>query len=147
MRSRGGVRLTAEEMGLINIVESLTGARCRDCLLDPETGRVTFIIEEGSLRLALGRRRSNLRLLRKLLKRDVEFLEYASKPERFIVNSLAPARIREVRITEKPNGEKLAVVTVEPRDKGLAIGRNGRVIERARRLAKKYFNISHIIVI
>jgi len=142
-----GVRLTAEEMGLINIVENLTGARCRDCLIDPETGRVTFIVEEGDLRLALGKRGSKVRLLRKLLKREVDFLEYAPSPEKFIIKSLAPAKVKEVRITERPNGDKLAVVTVEPRDKGIAIGKNGRVIERARKLARKYFQISHIIVV
>ncbi|MEM1570371.1 MAG: NusA-like transcription termination signal-binding factor [Candidatus Bathyarchaeia archaeon] len=141
------IRLTAEEMGLINVVESLTGAKCRDCLIDSSNGKVTFIVEEGDLRLALGKKGSNVRLLRRLLKRDVEFIEYSSIPEVFIAKSLTPARIREVRITEKPNGEKLAVITVEPKDKGLAIGKNGRVIERTRKLARRYFNISHVIVV
>lgn len=141
------IRLTAEELGLINIVESLTGAKCRDCLIDPNNGRVTFIVEEGNLKLVLGKKGSNVRLLRKLLKREVDFLEYSPIPEVFIAKSLTPARVREVRITEKPNGEKLAVITVEPKDKGLAIGKNGRVIERARKLARRYFNISHIIVV
>ncbi|MBS7610829.1 NusA-like transcription termination signal-binding factor [Candidatus Bathyarchaeota archaeon] len=141
------IRLTAEEMGLINIVESLTGAKCRDCLIDSNSGRVTFIVEEGDLKLVLGKRGSNVRLIRRLLKREVDFLEYFPTPEVFIAKSLTPARVREVRITEKPNGEKLAVITVEPRDKGLAIGKNGRVIERTRKLARRYFNINHIIVV
>lgn len=141
------IRLTAEEMGLINIVESLTGAKCRDCLIDSNSGRITFVVEEGDLKLVLGKRGSNVRLIRRLLKREVDFLEYSSTPEVFIAKSLTPARVREVRITEKPNGEKLAVITVEPKDKGLAIGKNGRVIERTRKLARRYFNISHIIVV
>lgn len=141
------IRLTAEEMGLINIVESLTGAKCRDCLIDSNSGRITFVVEEGDLKLVLGKRGSNIRLIRRLFKREVDFLEYSPTPEVFIVKSLTPARVREVRITEKPNGEKLAVITVEPKDKGLAIGKNGRVIERTRKLARRYFNINHIIVV
>ncbi len=141
------IRLTAEEMGLINIVESLTGAKCRDCLIDPNSGRVTFVVEEGNLKLVLGKKGSNVRLIRRLLKREVEFIEYSPTPEVFIIKSLMPARVREVRITEKPNGEKLAVITVEPKDKGLAIGKNGRVIERTRKLARRYFNINNVIVV
>jgi N utilization substance protein A len=104
-------------------------------------------VEEGNLKLVLGKRGSNVRLIRRLLKREVDFLEYSPTPEVFIAKSLMPARVREVRITEKPNGEKLAVITVEPKDKGLAIGKNGRVIERTRKLARRYFNIHNIIVV
>ncbi|HDH07181.1 MAG TPA: NusA-like transcription termination signal-binding factor, partial [Thermoproteales archaeon] len=39
------------------------------------------------------------------------------------------------------------LVSVPPADKGLAIGKNGRNISRARIIAKRYFDIEKIVII
>jgi len=64
----------------------------------------------------------------------------------FIKNALKPAFVREVRITERLDGKTMAVVTVNPRDKGVAIGKNGRNAERLRFLAKRYFQIQNVSI-
>jgi N utilization substance protein A len=51
-----------------------------------------------------------------------------------------------VRITERPDGKSIAVVTINPRDKGVAIGKNGRNAERLRFLAKRYFQIQNVSI-
>jgi len=56
-------------------------------------------------------------------------------------NALKPAMVREVRVTEKTDGKKMAVITINPKDKGVAIGKNGKNAERLRFLAKRYFDI------
>jgi len=133
-------------MGLIALFESISGAQCKDCIIDEKQDRLIFIVKEGNVGAAVGRNGSHIKLLRRMTGKQVEIIEFAEDPTSFIVNSLAPAKIREVRITEKTDGEKMAVIAVDPRDKGMAIGKNGRTIERTRQLAKRYFDIGKVII-
>jgi N utilization substance protein A len=64
----------------------------------------------------------------------------------FIKNALKPAAVKEVRITERPDGKTIAVVAVNPKGKGVAIGKNGRNAERLRFLAKRYFDIQNVSI-
>jgi N utilization substance protein A len=52
-----------------------------------------------------------------------------------------------VRLTEKVDGSKIAVVVVDQRRKGAVVGRNGKNAEKARLLAKRYFQISNIHIV
>jgi N utilization substance protein A len=54
--------------------------------------------------------------------------------------------VREVRVTERTDGKKMAVITVNPKDKGVAIGKNGKNAERLRFLAKRYFDIQNVSI-
>jgi N utilization substance protein A len=62
------------------------------------------------------------------------------------LNALKPAAVREVRITERTDGKTIAVVTVNPKDKGVAIGKNGKNAERLRFLAKRYFHVQTVSI-
>jgi N utilization substance protein A len=77
--------------------------------------------------------------------RQIEVVEYAETPEALIRNSLAPARLKEIRVTERPD-KKIVVVEVDPRDKAIAIGKNGRTIDKTRLLVKRYFDIDQVVV-
>jgi len=132
-------------MRLIALFESITGATSKDCLIDEENDRVILVTKKGEMGLAIGKAGRNIDTLRRMTGRQIEVVEAADEPEQLIRNSLAPARVRTVRITEKPDS-KIAVVEVETRDKAIAIGKNGKTIDKARLLAKRYFNIEHVII-
>lgn len=133
-------------MRYISLFESLTGATTRDCVHDPQMNRLIFLVKPGEVGLAVGKNGVKVKRLRKLFGKNIEVVEYAETPEKLIANSLFPAKVRSVRITKTPNGQKVAIVTVAPSDKGLAIGREGRNIRRARILAKRYFDIDNVII-
>jgi N utilization substance protein A len=141
-----GIKITSDEMRYMALLESVTGAVARDCIIDDKVERVIFIVKPGDVGLAIGRKGSNINMLRRMTNKDIEIVEYAENPVEFIKNTFAPAQVREVRITEKSDGKKIAVVTVEPRDKGVAIGKNGKNADRTRFLAKRYFEIDHVII-
>jgi len=142
-----GIKFTAEEMRYIALFESITGATVRDCIIDEENNRIIFVVKEGQIGMAIGRRGKNIRLLERMTGKKHEIIEYSDDPAQFIKNALKPAKVQEVRITERPDGKKMAVVTVYPRDKGVAIGKNGRNAERLRFLAKRYFQIQNVSII
>ena len=142
-----GIKFTATEMRYIALFESITGATVKDCIINEAENRVIFIVKEGEIGMAIGKGGKNIRLLERMTGKKHEIIEYSDDPAQFIKNALKPAKVQEVRITERPDGKKIAVVTVYPRDKGVAIGKNGRNAERLRFLAKRYFQIQNVNII
>lgn len=141
-----GIKLTSKEMRFIALFESITGATVKDCILNEDTDRAIFIVKEGDIGIAVGKGGKNIRLLERMTNKKHEIIEYSEDPASFIKNALKPAHVREIRITEKPDGKTIAVVAVDPRDKGVAIGKNGRNAERIRFLAKRYFQIQNVSI-
>jgi N utilization substance protein A len=141
-----GIKLTSKEMRFIALFESITGATVKDCILDEDTNRAIFIVKEGDIGMAVGKGGKNIRLLERMTNKKHEIIEYSEDPARFIKNALKPAHVREIRITEKPDGKTIAVVSVNAKDKGVAIGKNGRNAERIRFLAKRYFQIQNVSI-
>jgi N utilization substance protein A len=141
-----GIRLTSREMRYIALFESITSASVKDCIIDDELNRIIFVVKEGDIGAAIGKGGKNIRLLERMTGKKHEIIEHSDNPVQFIKNALKPARVNEVRITERPNGKVIAVVSVNPRDKGVAIGKNGRNAERIRFLAKRYFQIQNVSI-
>ncbi len=141
-----GIKFTSREMRYIALFESITGATVKDCIIDDEHDRIIFVVKEGEVGMAIGKGGKNIHLLEKMTGKRHEIVEHSENPAQFIKNALKPARVKEIRITERPNGNTIAVVAVNPRDKGVAIGKNGRNAERIRFLAKRYFQIQHVSI-
>jgi len=140
------IRLTSNEMSYIALFENVTGAVATDCIIDEERDRIIFVVKPGDVGLAIGKHGSRIKLVKRMVQKDIEVVEYADTAEAFIRNSFAPARIKEIRITDRLDNRKVAVVTVENKDKGIAIGKSGKTAERTRFLAKRYFQIDNVVI-
>jgi N utilization substance protein A len=141
-----GIKFTSREMRYIALFESITGATVKDCIVDNDLNRIIFVVKEGNIGMAIGRRGKNIHLLEKMTGKKHEVIEHSENPTQFIRNALKPAKIDEIRITERLDGKTIAVVSVSPRYKGVAIGKNGRNAERIRFLAKRYFQIQNVSI-
>jgi N utilization substance protein A len=130
-------------MRYIALFENITGATANDCIVDDEGDRIIFIAKAGQMGLAIGKGGKNINALRKMTGRPIEVVEFGDTVEDLVRNSLAPANVKEIRITERPD-RKIVVVEVDPKDKALAIGKNGRTIDKTRMLAKRYYQIDHV---
>lgn len=138
------IRLTEEELRYIQLFESTTGIPARDCVIDRAGNRIIFVVDKGFASLAVGRGGCNIKKLREQLGKNVEVVEYGETPEELIKNCLYPAKVLNVKITKTPDGRKIAIATVPPEDKAIAIGKGGRNINRARILAKRYYDIDWV---
>jgi N utilization substance protein A len=141
-----GIKFTSVEMRFIALFQSITGATVKDCIVDSDLNRIIFVVKEGSIGMAIGKRGKNIHLLEKMTGKKHEVIEHSDNPAQFIKNALKPAKVDEVRITERMDGKTIAVISVNPRDKGVAIGKNGRNAERIRFLAKRYFQIQNVSI-
>ena len=141
-----GIKITCDEMRYIALFESISGASVKDCIIDEEQGRAIFIVNQGQVGVAIGKGGRNIHTLEKMTGKKHEIIEYSEDPVQFIKNALKPAAVREVRVSERTDGKKMAVVTINPKDKGIAIGKNGKNAERLRFLAKRYFDIQNVSI-
>ena len=141
------IKLTSDELRLISLFQSITSATARDCIVDEKMERVIFIVNKGQMGLAIGKGGTTIRQLQNVVAKKVELVEYSDDPSEFIRNILNSDMINEVKMNERVDGTKQAVVIVDARKKGVVVGREGRNAEKARLLAKRYFQISNVLIV
>jgi N utilization substance protein A len=135
-----------EEMALIATFERITGASAVDVIRDDEGDRIIFVVRSKQLGKAIGRKGSNVRAAADAFGRAVDIVEIAETVEEFVTNALAPARVTKVKIIRHRDGNKVASVSVKDEDRGIAIGRDGRNVARARMLAKRHFDLNNVVI-
>lgn len=141
------IKLTSDELRLISLFQSITSATARDCIVDDKMERVIFIVNKGQMGLAIGKGGTTIRQLQNVVAKKVELVEYSDDPSEFIRNILNSDMINEVKMNERVDGTKQAVVIVDAKKKGVVVGREGRNAEKARLLAKRYFQISNVLIV
>ena len=140
------IKLTSEELKLIALFQKITRASARDVIDDERMDRLIFVVNEGKMGLAIGKGGSNIKNLQNILKKDIELVEYAPEPEAFLKKILNPKFILSVKFSERLDGTTQAEITVNAEKKGVVVGREGRHAQKARLLAKRYFNISKVLI-
>jgi transcription termination/antitermination protein NusA len=141
------IKLTSDELRLMSLFQSITSATARDCIVDEKMDRVIFVVNRGQMGLAIGKGGSTIKQLQNVIAKKIELVEFSDDAAEFIRNMLNADMINDVRISDRPDGTKQAVVTVDQRKKGAVVGREGRNAEKARLLAKRYFQITNVQIV
>lgn len=136
------IRLSDEARQLAGLFEQETGATVRDCIVDDEYDRVIFLVKTGDMARAIGSGGEHVRRIEEKIGRSIKLVEDAPTAEGFVANALAPAAVYNVTISD--NGDTVAYAEVAEEDHGAAIGRQGRNIQAANRLAKRHFDVDGI---
>jgi transcription termination/antitermination protein NusA len=131
------VELTNDEMKCIASFESATGATVKDCLITDDA--VAFIVKQGDLGRAIGKKGSNITRVRQMFARQVMVFEDAEEMEQFIRNLFGAVPVKNINVHEKMES-KIAFVSVDEQDRGSAIGRGGNRIKLGRSLLMRRFN-------
>jgi N utilization substance protein A len=141
------IKLTSDELRLMSLFQSVTNATARDCILDEKMDRVIFVVNKGQMGLAIGKGGSTIKQLQNVVAKKIELVEFSNDAAEFIRNMLNAEMVNDVRISDRSDGSKQAVVTVDQRKKGAVVGREGRNAEKARLLAKRYFQITNVQIV
>lgn len=140
------IKLTSDELRLMSLFQSITSVTARDCVVDDKMDRVIFIVNKGQMGLAIGKGGMTIRQLQNVVAKKVELVEYSEDASDFVRNILNPQMVNDVKITQRTDGSKQVVVLVDPKRKGVVVGKEGRNAEKARLLAKRYFQISNVLI-
>ena len=140
------VKLSMDDMALIAKFEKITGAAAIDVIRDDEGERIIIVVRPKQLGKAIGRGGVNVKAASDAFGRAVDVVEIADTPEAFVKSALAPARVEDVKIIEHRDGTKVVSVTVNSEDRGIAIGRDGRNVARARILVRRHFDLNNVVI-
>lgn len=141
------IKLNSDELRLMSLFQSVTSATARDCIVDEKMDRVIFVVNKGQMGLAIGKGGSMIKQMQNVVAKKIELVEFSDDAAEFIRNMLNADMVNDVRISDRSDGTKQAVVTVDQRKKGAVVGREGRNAEKARLLAKRYFQITNVQIV
>jgi len=125
-----------KERRYIEELRILTRATAIDCVIDEKFERVIYIIRQGDMGLAIGRKGENIRRLQTVLGKKVEMVEYSEDLFQFITNMFKPANVTVIKESEVPG--TIDIIVNQKGDLGLAIGKGGVTIEKARILSRRF---------
>ncbi|MEM2250807.1 MAG: NusA-like transcription termination signal-binding factor [Candidatus Hadarchaeales archaeon] len=140
------IKLTSEELKYMGLFERITGAAAKDCVIDDVSqSLVTFVVDRDKISEAIGKRGSKIKLLGKMLGKDVEVVAFSEDQVEMVKNALAPAKVQEVQIVEK-NGKTIAIVYIDLENRNKAVGKGGRRIRNAKKIVRRHCGIEDIVI-
>lgn len=126
-----------KERRYIEELRILTKSTAIDCVIDDRFERIIYVIRPGDMGLAIGKGGDNIKKMSRVLGKRIEMVEFDEDREAFIANMFKPAEVASVLFGER---DELVMVTVPERgDFGLAIGKGGSTIEKARILVRRFY--------
>ncbi len=139
------VKLSMDGIRYIALFEKMTGAGAKDCYEDTENKRLLFVVKNGDMGLAIGKGGEHINNVKKAIGKTIEIIEYSDDPVEFIKNAFHPIKVKNINVAIN-NGKRIAYVEVPTKEKGLAIGRDGKNIEKVKKLSLRHHNIDDVII-
>lgn len=139
------IKLTSDELRYMSLFQDITRVTARDCIVDEENNRIIFLVNQENMGTAIGKGGLNVKRLEKLIGKSIEIVGYSDNLEDMVKNLMAPAKVRSVKVVQS-NSKKTVYITVDPQDKGIAIGKGGRNVTRAKLILKRYMDIDSVII-
>ncbi|MDO5844364.1 MAG: NusA-like transcription termination signal-binding factor [Methanocorpusculum sp.] len=126
-----------KERRYIEELRILTKATAVDCIIDDRYERIVYVIRPGDMGLAIGKNGDNIKKMSRVLGKRIEMVEFDETKETFIANMFKPANVDSVNFGT--SGEPVIVGISNSSEFGLAIGKGGATIEKARALVKRFY--------
>jgi N utilization substance protein A len=137
------IKFTEDTLPYISLFETLTRTRVKDCMETED--KLVFVVEPGQANRAVGKGGENVINLKNHTGKNIQVIEYSDDPETFIRNVFYNYNVQSV-VIENRGTIVHATVTVDPKVKGRAIGKNGRNLKIARDIVNRHHNVQSINV-
>ncbi len=134
--------LTNEDLEMMKVLEQNTGSHAHDVVMNGD--KIIFVIKTGELGKAIGKQGANIQKLRDAFKKPVEVVEWSEERDKFIANLFFPVAVTTITEGQTPDGKPMLVLEVDPANKGLAIGKQGEKIKRARLLMQRLYDLADV---
>lgn len=131
------VELTGDDLRFFSAFEKVTRTMPVDYLATAST--LIFLVDMARLGKSIGKKGSNIKKLSHLFKKRVVIIGNSDDPEIFLRSYFSNITVQHVEIRDVM-GDKAIILTVDEKDRGVAIGKDGDRIKAAKELLKKKFN-------
>jgi len=122
---------------VITAFENITGTEVRDCICSEI---VYFLVNPGKIAITIGKNGHNIKTAEKMLGKPIKVFEWAEDDREFIKNMVG----RVLRIEIK---EEKAIVTINRKDRGSVIGREGCNIKIIRELLIRNSDVKELKIL
>ena len=96
--------------------------------------------------LAIGKKGASIKKASEVMGKKIEVVEYNNNPEQFIKNCFLPAQVITLTFEGEP-GAQSVTVDVRDEDRGIAIGKDGKNIFKAKKLAQRQHDIADVQIL
>jgi N utilization substance protein A len=115
--------------------------------VDDRNERLIFVINPGDMGLAIGKKGASIKKASEVMGKKIEVVEYNNNAEQFLKNCFLPAQVTSILFEEGEDDQKTATVEVRDEDRGIAIGKEGKNIFKAKKLALRQHNIADVQIL
>jgi N utilization substance protein A len=82
----GTMKLSMDEIRLMNALENISGANAKDCIVTENM--ISFLVNEREVGKAIGKKASNVKMLEEKLKKRIEIIGFQENPEEMVKKAL-----------------------------------------------------------
>ncbi|MHA1148804.1 MAG: NusA-like transcription termination signal-binding factor [Promethearchaeota archaeon] len=148
------VKLDRESMELISLFNNITDAIIKDCIIFPspesDTDIVIFLVKKEDVGKAIGKAGEHVKDLMNKLQKKIDVIPFSEELNEFIQYILnttkASIEVQNIEIREGKNMKKTVIISVNPQDRGKAIGKEGSMIKKIKELVLRHFNVDNVII-
>ena len=133
------MELTERGLSFFTTFESLTNVMPNDYV--ESEGMVVFTVDQEKLGKAIGKNGININKLKAKFKKRILVVGDSEDPEAFVRSYFNNINIMSLEVRDVM-GEKALMITLDEKDRGIAIGRDGERIKSLKELLKKKFNMT-----
>jgi len=131
------VEFTEDDLKIFSSFERVTRTMPTDYISTESS--LVFLVSPESLGKAIGKKASNIEKLKRVFRKRVIVVADSNDPEALLRNFYGNIKIHSVEI-RNVMGEDNLIITVDEKDRGIAIGKSGDRIKAIKNLLKKKFN-------
>ncbi len=131
------VELTSEDLSYFEAFEKVTGVIPKDYI--NSDSMILFIVDPQEVGKAISKDGVHITKLKNTFRKKVSIIADAEDPESFVRQFFNNIGIVSVEVRDVM-GEQAVMLTIDEKDRGLAIGKEGERIKALKLLLKKKFN-------
>ena len=134
------VKISQEDIQTMALFEKMAKTSVVDYYKSDD--ELTFVVECRNLSDVVGPQGKYIKEIQSRFGHNIKVFKYSSEIKEFTENVL-PVPLKSFELSDK-GGKKIIKISVEQKDKSLAIGRGGKTIKNASTLLKRIFGIDEV---
>ena len=151
------VKIDRKAIELMSLFNNISGAIIKDCLIfqnpesmDESRQVIIFLVKKEDVGKAIGKAGEHVKDLMSKLQKKIDVIPFSEDLNQFIHfilnTSKNSIKVQGIDIKENKNEKKTVIISVNPQDRGKAIGKDGSMIRKIKTLVIRHYDVDNVII-